>query len=58
MSISCLFGWHRPSLSSIRRKGHGYAALCEACARPLEREEQGRWAAAEPLDSRIGQTSA
>lgn len=58
MSMSCLFGRHRPSLGSIRRKGHGYAALCEACARPLERAEHSRWAAAEPLDTGIDRRSA
>jgi len=51
MSISCLFGRHRPSLSSVRRKGSGYAAICDACARPLERSEHGKWSASEPLDA-------
>jgi len=55
MSLSCLFGRHRPSLSSIRRRSGGYAALCDACARPLEREEYGRWTASEPLDTRSRQ---
>lgn len=58
MSFSCLFGWHRPSLSSIRRKGSGYVSLCESCARPLERPEQGRWVASEPLDARPSHTGA
>jgi len=51
MSIACLFGRHAPSLSSIRRRGAGYAAICESCARPLERQEQGKWVASEPLDA-------
>jgi len=50
MSIACLFGRHTPSLSSIRKRGTGYAAICESCARPLEREAQGKWMASEPLD--------
>jgi hypothetical protein len=51
MSILCLFGRHQPSLSSIRRRGSGYAGLCDSCARPLEREEHGKWVASEPLDA-------
>ncbi len=49
MSIRCLVGVHRPSLSAITRRNGGYATLCEDCARPLEREAEGRWAASEPL---------
>jgi hypothetical protein len=52
MSIRCLFGAHRASISSIARKGGHYIALCESCARPLEREPDGRWVAAEPLYDR------
>lgn len=51
MHLACLFGRHRPSLTSIRRKGAGYAALCDSCARPLERAEHGKWIASEPLDA-------
>ena len=43
---------HRPSLSSIARKNGQYVALCESCARPLEREGDARWSAAEPLYER------
>jgi hypothetical protein len=50
MSILCLFGAHRPSPGSIVRRESGYAALCELCARPLERPQDGRWTASEPLD--------
>jgi hypothetical protein len=51
MSLRCLFGHHRPSLSSITRRKHGFSALCEDCARPLERPADGRWKASEPLDA-------
>lgn len=50
MSIRCLFGVHRPSVSSMAKKPHGYTALCEDCARPLERGEGTGWRATEPLD--------
>ncbi len=50
MSLRCLFGLHRISLTSIvGRRGH-YVGLCEHCARPLERQANGEWVAAEPLD--------
>jgi hypothetical protein len=49
MSIRCLFGAHRASLHSIARKNGHYTALCEGCARPLERHADGGWVAAEPL---------
>jgi len=50
MSFFCFLGCHKPSLSSMRRNGKDrYAALCEACALPLERGEGGRWKSAEPL---------
>lgn len=49
MSLRCLFGFHNPSVTSISRRQGGYAALCEDCARPLERQENGRWIASEPL---------
>jgi len=57
MSIACLFGHHRPSLQSITRRQGGYAAICESCARPLERSAEGRWRASEPLDTRPGNRS-
>lgn len=50
MSIKCFFGVHRPSLGSIIRRDGRYRAICECCARPLERHESGRWQASEPLD--------
>jgi hypothetical protein len=50
MSLRCLFGLHHPSISSIARRGSGFRALCEHCARPLERLPEGRWTASDPLD--------
>ena len=50
MSLRCLFGLHRPSVASMTRRQAGYVALCEHCARPLERAADGRWLASEPLD--------
>ncbi|HEY0325691.1 MAG TPA: hypothetical protein VGC46_06900 [Allosphingosinicella sp.] len=58
MSIACLFGHHRPSLQSITRRQGGYAAICESCARPLERSAETRWQASDPLDGRPGSQSA
>ena len=52
MSIRCFLGIHRASLASIVRKNGDYIALCETCARPLERNQDGRWIAAEPLYER------
>jgi hypothetical protein len=49
MSLRCLFGYHRPSPTSIMRRQAGYAALCESCARPLERGSESRWIASDPL---------
>lgn len=50
MSILCLFGVHRPSLSSVARGPIGFRGLCDACARPLERTPDGKWQASAPLD--------
>jgi hypothetical protein len=49
MMIACLFGRHSPSLQSISRRRSGFAALCEGCARPLEKQAGGRWSAAEAM---------
>lgn len=49
MNIGCLFGQHRPSLSSIARRQNVYVGLCERCARPLEKRPNGRWAASKPI---------
>jgi hypothetical protein len=50
MSLRCLFGIHRPSPVSMARRGQGFIAHCEHCARPLERGPDGAWVASEPLD--------
>jgi hypothetical protein len=52
MSIRCLFGIHRVTMSSIARKNGVHIGLCENCARPLEREDGGKWNAAESLYDR------
>jgi hypothetical protein len=52
MSLFCLFGSHRPMLSAIVRRPHGYATICESCARPLERGPEGPWVASEALYER------
>lgn len=51
MSLRYRFGAHNPLLTSIVRRAHGYAALCESCSMPLERNDDGRWEASEPLVS-------
>lgn len=49
MSLLCYLGRHTPSVHSISRGKHGgHAALCEACAVPLERVDKGPWRAAIP----------
>lgn len=50
MSLRCLFGFHRVSASSMVARRGSYVGLCEACARPLERQANGEWVASEPLD--------
>lgn len=50
MSLRCLLGFHRISLSSIVIRPDGHVGLCESCARPLERKRGGEWVASEPLD--------
>jgi hypothetical protein len=57
MSLLCLFGRHTPSLHSVARSTLGYRALCDGCARPLERTSTGRWHASEPLDMAAGKTA-
>lgn len=56
MSLLCLFGVHRPSLSSVARSPIGFRGLCDSCARPLERTPEGKWQASAPLD--IGSNKA
>ncbi len=49
MSLLCLFGLHRPSLSSIARRDGRLIGLCERCARPLERDVRSGWQASAPV---------
>jgi len=52
MSLRCFLGRHRPLLASISRREQGFTALCDDCGLPIERTEDGRWIASEPLVSR------
>ena len=52
MSLGCLFGRHRPMLTSIMKRENGYAALCDGCGLPIERSEDGAWSIAKPLLAR------
>jgi hypothetical protein len=52
VSFACLFGFHRPMLSSIIQRQDRFTALCDGCGLPLERPLEGRWTTAEPLASR------
>ena len=52
MSLRCLFLRHQPMLTSIVKREHGYAALCDHCGLPIERGDQGSWAGAQPLTQR------
>ncbi len=52
MSLTCLFGAHRPSLASVAKRRGGLVGLCERCARPLAKSEDGKWRAEEPLYER------
>jgi hypothetical protein len=54
MSLLCLLGKHRPSLSAIVRRPDGYASLCEACACSLARAADGRWKVANPARDQVG----
>ena len=49
VTFRCFFDRHRPMLTSIVTRQHGYAALCDDCGLPIERPENGRWTAAAPL---------
>jgi hypothetical protein len=50
MSLACLFGAHRPSLSSIMKRPFG---LCDGCGRPMMRVGNGKWALTDPLDTPV-----
>jgi hypothetical protein len=49
MTLRCLFGRHRPMLTSIVTRQDCYTALCDDCGLPIERTENSRWASPEPL---------
>lgn len=51
MSLACLFGVHRPSLSSIAKRPFGLAGLCDGCERPMTKVGDGKWTLADPLDA-------
>jgi hypothetical protein len=57
MSIRCLFRVHRPMLTSIVRRQDRYTALCDSCGLPIERRDDSRWTACEPLASRRDQVA-
>ena len=57
MHLKCLFGRHRPMLSSIIQRQHGFSALCDDCGAPIEREEGGRWTHAKALLSKPEQAA-
>jgi hypothetical protein len=44
-------------LTSIVRRENGFAALCNECGLPIERSEEGRWSASEPLLTRRDQAA-
>ncbi len=49
MKMLCLFGAHRPSLSSIAKRDTYFVSICESCARPLEHRGDGKWIASDPI---------
>jgi hypothetical protein len=57
MSLRCLFGRHRPMLTSTVKRQDRYTALCDDCGVPIERSENGRWASAQALVSRQDQAA-
>ena len=57
MSLRCIFGRHRPMLTSIVRRESGYAALCDDCGLPIVRAEETRWTGSEPLLTRRDQAA-
>jgi len=52
MSLRCLFGRHRPMLTSILKRPNGYAALCDDCGLAIQRCEAGRWTITEAAAGR------
>jgi hypothetical protein len=57
MHLRCFLGRHRPMLTSIIKRGEGFAALCDDCAAPIEREQSGRWTHSQPLISKRDQAA-
>jgi hypothetical protein len=45
----CFFGLHTRSLSAIALRRGTYVSICEKCARPLVKRENGKWSACEPV---------
>jgi hypothetical protein len=49
MSLQCLFGLHRRSLTAITMRSGSYASLCQSCGRPMVKSEKGKWVLPDPL---------
>jgi hypothetical protein len=57
VSLKCLFGRHRPMLTSILSRDGGFTALCDDCGAPIERVDGGRWTQSQPLISKRDQAA-
>ena len=57
MHLRCLFGRHRPMLTSIVPREHGFSALCDDCGAQIERREGRRWTHAQALLSKPNQVA-
>jgi hypothetical protein len=57
LSFGCLFGLHRPMLTSIIRRQDRFTGLCDTCGLPIERPNDGRWTSPMPLASQRDQTA-
>jgi hypothetical protein len=49
MSILCLLGIHRRSLTAIVKRESRYVSLCERCGHPMVKRDDGKWVLTEPL---------
>jgi hypothetical protein len=49
MWLFYLLGRHRRSLTAIIARANGYTSFCESCSRPMVKDAEGKWRAAEPL---------
>jgi hypothetical protein len=58
MKLMCVFGRHQPSTASVARREGSLVGLCDDCARPLERQGNGRWAALPPIYERPSREAA